>query len=229
MRFSFLLRAAASAAVLCALQAPVRAQQVTGISAITSREEVPLESSIGVSQANSGLLKSALIGVNKSGYFVEVSGDRSTVRLRASDVQGFLVHVLSQQIDTKGLTPEQLALPAIQDPLKAVVVMQGQIPLRLLVVKKGKAPARQFVTMELKGVLVFNHSTDPSPLILANVTYYDERTAKVVPKVLPLLPGEYAFMAEEVHDQADQRYATPAGKINTKDMGHYRMYCFAIE
>ena len=67
MRFSFLLRAAASAAVLCALQAPVHAQQVTGISAITSRGEVPLESSVGVSQAKSGLLKSALIGVNKAG------------------------------------------------------------------------------------------------------------------------------------------------------------------
>ena len=137
------------------------------------------------------------------------------------------MHVSDQQIDTKGLTPEQLALPAIQEPMKAMIVMKGQIPLRLLVVKKGKA--RQFVTIEVKGVLVFNHSTDPSPLILANVTQYDERTAKVVPKVLPLLPGEYAFMAEEIHDQPDQRYATPAGQINTKDMGHSRMYCFAIE
>jgi hypothetical protein len=226
MRFSFLLRAAASAVALSALQAPVHAQQITGISALTSRGEVPLESSVGVSQAKSGLLKSAFTGVNDNAQLVEVSGDRSSVRLRASDVQGFLAHVV-EPAEMKDMSPEQLALPAIQNARQAFIVGSAQQPLRLLVVRKGKA--RQFVTLETKGVLVFNHVKDSSPLVVVNVTQYDEHTAKIVPKVLPLLPGEYAFMAEAVNDQPDQRYATPAGKVNLKDMGHYRMYCFAIE
>ena len=123
--------------------------------------------------------------------------------MNPSDVQGFLVR--SENSWSDGSLEE----------------------LRLLVVKKGKA--REYVTMEVKTTVAYTRTKDSSPKLVVDVTQYDDHTAKIVPKVLPLLPGEYAFMTllDEVHDEVNQRYQST--KVNLKNLGRYRMYCFAIE
>jgi hypothetical protein len=97
----------------------------------------------------------------------------------------------------------------------------------LLVVKKNKD--RQFVAMEYKSTLFLSHPSDPSPKIMVSVVAVDDNTIKIVPKVLPLLRGEYAFQGNALQEeQTTQRYEKQK-TINRKDMGHYQMYCFAIE
>ena len=210
MRFSFLLRAAASAVFVVALQSPAHAQdyKITGVSAITAGGEIPLESLIGVSQHT---MPSALtgFGINHTRDLIEVPGDRSGVRLRAADVQGFLVHAQNEWVEHQ--------------------VFASSLDLRLLVIKKGKA--RQFVTDDSTGVLVTMTKKDSSPKLAVTVSQYDDHTAKIVPKVLPLLSGEYGFesiMSSVPDDPQTGRYEKTK-KVTVKDLGHYRMYCFAIE
>ena len=196
-----LLRTFVIAAVL---QFTIHAQKITGISAITTNGQLSLESVIGVQKAESGnFIACGTIGNCKGGAVVDIPNDQSPVRLRASDVQGFLV---SQQ-----QMPGELA----------------SLELRLLVVKKNKD--RQFVAMEYKSTLFFSHPSDPSPKIMVSVVAVDDNTIKIVPKVLPLLRGEYAFQGNALQEeQTTQRYEKQK-TINRKDMGHYQMYCFAIE
>lgn len=204
-----LFRAGASLTLAVTIQA--QQFKVTGISAITASGEIPLESSVGISQVKGSNPLKGGFGVVRSTNLVEVPGDRSPVRLRQSDVQGFLLHSENSWSDgtLAGFAPSE--------------------DLRLLVTKKGKA--RQYVTSDVEVVLVHVASKDASPKLLVSVTQFDDHTAKIVPKVMPLLPGEYAFMSilDEVHEETtDQRYQSTK-KISTKDLGHYRMYCFAIE
>ncbi len=189
----------------------MHAQQIkiTGISAITAKGEIPLESSVGTSQAKGSNPFKAGFGIANSTMLIEVPGDKSSVRLKAADVQGFLLHSENSWSDgtLAGYAPSE--------------------ELRLVVVKKGKA--RQYVTMDVKTTLVYTRTKDSSPKLLVEVSQHDDHTAKIVPKVLPLLPGEYAFMSilDEVHEDTNQRYENT--KVNLKNLGRYRMYCFAIE
>jgi hypothetical protein len=202
-----LLRAGASLTLALAIHA--QQIKITGIAAISASGEIPLESSVGTSQAKGSNPLKAGFGVASSTMLVEVPGDRSSVRLKQSDVQGFLVHSENSWSDgtLAGYAPSE--------------------ELRLLVIKKGKA--RQYVTMDVKTTLVYSRTKDSSPKVLVDVKQYDDHTAKIVPKVMPLLPGEYAFMSilDEVHEDTNQRYEST--KVNLKNLGRYRLYCFAIE
>jgi hypothetical protein len=203
----FLLRAGASLTLALVLHA--QQIKITSISAISARGEIPLESSVGTSQAKGSNPLKAGFGVASSTMLVELPGDQSSVRLKAGDVQGFLIHSENSWSDgtLAGFAPTEA--------------------LRLLVVKKGKA--RQYVTMDVKTTVVYTRNKESSPLLTVDVSQYDDHTAKITPKVLPLLPGEYAFMSilDEVHEDTNQRYQT--SKVNLKNLGRYRMYCFAIE
>ena len=205
----FLLRIGASLTLALAMHA--QEFKVTGISAVSaSGGEIPLESTVGTSQVKGSNFLKAGFGVTRETMLIDVPGDRSSVRLKAADVQGFRIHSGNSWSDgtLAGFAPSEA--------------------LRLLVIKKGKA--REYVTMDVKTTVVYTSNKASSPLLTVNISQYDDHTASVTPKVLPLLPGEYAFMSimDEVHEETTQRYEK-TNKFDPKNLGHYRMYCFAIE
>jgi len=199
-----LLRTLVIAAVL---QFTIHAQGITSISALTPNGQVSLESVIGVQQAKqANFLSQGLAGTGKNQVLVDIPNDQSSVRLRASDVQGFLVSTQPSDMNAAALSATEL---------------------RVLVVKKHKD--RQFVSVEYKSTAYISRASDPSPKVLVSVVAVDDHTVKITPKVLPLLPGEYAFRGDQIQeDQTSQRYEKKQ-TLNRKDMGHYQMYCFAIE
>jgi len=192
------------------LQSTMHAQKIIGISAITANGEVRLESVNGVQKATeSNFVGCGFAGTCKIEVLTVIPNDRSPVRLRASDVQGFLV---SSQ-------------PSASAEMNAAELSATE--LRFLVVKKNKE--RQFVSMVSKSTLFVPGGADPSPKVSVSIVAVDDHTVKIVPKVLPLLPGEYAFRGGAIQEvQTTQRYEKTK-KIDKKDQGHFQMYGFAIE
>jgi len=202
-----LLRTFVIAAVL---QFAIHAQSITGISAVTTNGEVRLESVIGVQEATQGnFIACGYIGNCKNEVLTVIPNDQSPVRLRASNVQGFIV---SSQ-------------PSASAEMNAAELSATE--LRLLVVKKHKE--RQFVSMVSKSTVFVPGGSDPSPKVMVSIVAVDDHTVKIVPNILPLLPGEYAIRGNPIQEaQTAQRYEK-IKKISSKDMGHWQMYCFAIE
>jgi len=181
--------------------------QLTKISVLTGAGETPLEAIIGTSKVDRGSILGNSFGVSHYKMYVALPGPRSSVRVKSSDVLGFLLR-------TDSVVPES----------------QNNLPseLRLLVVKKGN---REFVTSStaMYVVPIMKHG-DPSPQVLVNSSRYDEHAIKLVPKV-PLLAGEYAFNVWQEApstENPNQRYA-PSSWQKATTMPRYKLYCVGVE
>jgi hypothetical protein len=174
--------------------------KVTGIFVVVDGEETPLESAVGTYQVKkSGLLESQV--KNHLKQFLAIPGDRSTLRVKQSGTQVFLVR-------------RDFRLP--QDSGFLAVFVPG---LQLLVRARL---GRELVTSDITGSIIGARNHDDSPRVLVNVSRQDDSTIRVTPQ-LPLLPGEYAFNpGEEAVDTTPQRYAKAGAQ-------RYTLYCFGVD
>ena len=134
----FLLRAGASLTLALALHA--QQIKITGISAISAHGEIPLESSVGTSQAKGSNPLKAGFGVASSTMLVELPGDQSSVRLKAGT---YRVSSSAQRI------------------LGRTGLLLGLLPLKRFgfSCRKGARP-RQYVTMDVKTTVVYTRNKE---------------------------------------------------------------------